>query len=88
VSGIRFKFDPSKAPGSRIQKDDIEVDGEPIDYERDYKVSVKHFLALGKDGFDFFKDCEVLVDEENGINLCNTGNLKKLIFQSSTSSNS
>ena len=30
-------------------------------FQPDYRLCVKHYLANGKDGYDVFKDCEVLV---------------------------
>ena len=36
-----------------------------------YLVATKLFLKEGKDGFDMFKNCEVIIDEENGPQLIN-----------------
>lgn len=56
VSGIRFEFDPSKPAWERIDKNDLYIQGEKIDYDKDYTVSAKSFIAGGKDGFTDFKD--------------------------------
>ncbi|KXZ56803.1 hypothetical protein GPECTOR_1g723 [Gonium pectorale] len=72
VSGLKFKFDPSKPPGSRIVPGSVyvwefESDPEPLDLERKYKVAVKEYLAQGKDGFNVFLECKTLVDAEAGV---------------------
>lgn len=38
VSGIRFQFDPSKPPGSRVVPGSVWVAGAPLDPERQYRV--------------------------------------------------
>ncbi|GIL42857.1 hypothetical protein Vafri_709 [Volvox africanus] len=72
VSGLKFKFDPSKPPGQRIVPGSVylwefEQEPEPLDMERKYKVAVKEYLAQGKDGFHIFSDCKMLVDGESGV---------------------
>lgn len=37
---------------------------EPMDMEGKYKLATKAYLASGKDGYDVFKDCKVLIDAE------------------------
>jgi len=65
VSGISFKFDATQEPGSRIVSGSVTIGGEPLQMEgREYKVCVKAYLALGKDGYDVFKECKMLVDSE------------------------
>lgn len=59
VSGVRFQFDGSKDPGSRVVADSVEVSGEPLDLEKMYRLCTKQYLSLGKDGFDCFADCKV-----------------------------
>lgn len=66
VSQIRFAFDPSKPPGSRIEKEDITVKGEPLEYERVYSVTSKQYMVCGKDGYTDFEGCEVVVNEHDG----------------------
>ncbi|PNW85312.1 hypothetical protein CHLRE_03g180450v5 [Chlamydomonas reinhardtii] len=72
VSGVKFSFDPSKPPGSRIVPGSVyiwEFESEPVPMELDhkYKVAVKEYLAQGRDGYDVFTQCKVLVDEEAGV---------------------
>jgi 5'-nucleotidase len=59
VSGIKFKFDPSKPPGQRIVPGSVYTtatgkEPEPLEDDKKYKVAVTEYLAAGKDGFDVF----------------------------------
>lgn len=65
VSGITFAFDPNKEPGSRVVEGSVCVDDKPLVLDKQYKLVTKEYLARGKDGYDVYKDCEVLVDSEN-----------------------
>ncbi|KAG2448379.1 hypothetical protein HYH02_006961 [Chlamydomonas schloesseri] len=72
VSGLKFSFDPSKPPGSRVVPGSVyiwEFESEPVpmDLDHKYKVAVKEYLAKGKDGYDVFTECKMLVDEEAGV---------------------
>jgi len=62
VSGIKFTFDSSKPPYSRINREDVFIKGEPLDFSRTYLMSTKYFISTGKDGYVAFKDCEYVVD--------------------------
>ncbi|KRX08718.1 5'-Nucleotidase, C-terminal [Pseudocohnilembus persalinus] len=66
ISGIKFTFDADLPKGQRIKKQDIYINGEVIDYDRNYKTVVKYFLSLGKDGYDMLENCKYIIDEENG----------------------
>lgn len=50
MSGIRFAFDPTQAPGSRVVPGSVEVGGEPVEAQRRYSLATKQYLAEGKDG--------------------------------------
>ncbi|KAM7188872.1 Metallo-dependent phosphatase-like protein [Naviculisporaceae sp. PSN 640] len=71
VSGIIFKFDPSKPAGSRIVS--VDVAGAPLDRERVYVMATRGYMARGKDGYKSLLvkpeggECEEVVSEENGI---------------------
>ncbi|KAH8671626.1 5'-nucleotidase [Xylariales sp. PMI_506] len=71
VSNIKYTFDPSKAPGSRIIT--AEIGNGPIDMEKKYVLVTRGYMARGKDGFDSLLvqpeggDAEEIVSEENGI---------------------
>ena len=43
----------------RILHDTVKVAGRPLEPETRYKVATTAYLALGKDGYDAFKDPEV-----------------------------
>jgi len=52
VSGLTFKYFPSRDRGSRIKE--ISVAGRPIDFDREYVVATNDFLAVGGDGYKAF----------------------------------
>lgn len=63
VSGIRFSFDASKPPGSRIVE--VKVNGLPLDENRKYTLVAPTFVALdGGDGYSMFKDATVIIPPE------------------------
>ncbi|WIA18701.1 hypothetical protein OEZ85_003402 [Tetradesmus obliquus] len=66
VSGIRFTFDPSKPPGSRVLHDSVTVGSEraPLDPAKTYTLATKAYLAEGKDGYDVLQGCRVVMDAE------------------------
>lgn len=53
VSGLTFKFDPSKEPGSRVF--DVMVGKNPIDLKKEYTLATNDFMATGGDGYEMFK---------------------------------
>jgi len=65
VAGMRFAFDPSKPAGKRIDPRLVEIQDELLDLTKEYLLVTKSYLKLGKDGFEAFIDCPVLVEEEN-----------------------
>ena len=65
VSGVEFTFDAAQDPGSRVVRDSVKVSGSPLADDQTVSVVTKAYLAKGKDGFDVFAQCKVLVDEEN-----------------------
>lgn len=69
VSGVSFKFDPSKEPGNRIKKEDIEVRFEPLDYEKKYTLACSYYMGLGKEDFTEIAESEHVVDIENSPQL-------------------
>lgn len=52
VSGVRFRFDGTAKPGSRILQHTVTVGDDPLDVTKLYRVGVSYFMTLGKDGFD------------------------------------
>jgi 5'-nucleotidase len=70
ISGIHMAFDPSKPAHSRIKPEDLTLPtGEPIDMDKEYKVCMRGYTSLGKEGFDMLtnpENCvEKIVDEEH-----------------------
>ncbi|XP_015750595.1 PREDICTED: uncharacterized protein LOC107330501 isoform X1 [Acropora digitifera] len=63
---MRFSFNPEQAPGSRIFKNTVEINDEPLEKDKKYKVCTKSYLSKGKDGYQVFTKGTVLIDEENG----------------------
>ena len=64
VSGVTYKFDTSKAAGSRIV--DAMVGGVPIDDAKIYTLATSSFLVLnGGDGYTMFKGAKLLIKPED-----------------------
>jgi 5'-nucleotidase len=58
VSGVRFSFDPTRPPGDRVRDATLEGsgeaimrDGEPLDPDGIYTVTVNNFMAAGGDEY-------------------------------------
>ena len=66
VSGISFSFDPSQPSGSRVLADTVMVGGVQVDRTCCYKLCTKAYIAMGKDGYDMFRDAKVVVSHEEG----------------------
>jgi len=56
VAGLKFSFDLSQAPGSRISEVEVMQDGAwaPIDEEATYIVTTNNFMRSGGDGYEAF----------------------------------
>lgn len=67
VSGVKFEFDSTKEPYSRITK--IEIGGEPFMEHKYYTLATKVFLVKGKDGYNVLKGSEQLREAENSLDL-------------------
>ncbi|KAL2264209.1 hypothetical protein VTK26DRAFT_485 [Humicola hyalothermophila] len=71
VSNIRFEFDPSRPPGSRIVW--AEIGAAPLDHDRLYNLATRGYMVRGKDGYRSLLvrsaggECEEIVSEENGM---------------------
>ena len=64
VSGMTFRFDASKPPGSRIAE--VTVGGAPLDLSRTYRLATNDFLGRGGDGYDMFAGAPRLIDAAAG----------------------
>ncbi|MGP4039756.1 5'-nucleotidase C-terminal domain-containing protein [Gracilibacillus sp. D59] len=56
IAGMKFNYDSTKEPGSRIITMEVEIDGEyeEIDLNQTYLVTTNNFTGKGGDGFDVF----------------------------------
>jgi len=60
VSGLRFEYDASRKPGSRITS--LTVSGKPLDDKRMYTLATTSYVALDAgDGYDMFRQAPLLV---------------------------
>jgi 2',3'-cyclic-nucleotide 2'-phosphodiesterase/3'-nucleotidase len=64
VSGIVFRFDPDAPVGARVIS--VTVNGEELDYNRQYLLATNDFMATGGDGYEVFKSAEVVIPGQNG----------------------
>ncbi len=55
-SGFRYEYDPEAPLGERVEPDSITLDGETIDPDEEYRVTVNNFLADGGDGFTVLEE--------------------------------
>ncbi len=53
VSGMTYKFDPSKEVGSRVSE--VLIKGEALDPDKTYKLVTNDFMASGGDGYTMFE---------------------------------
>ena len=53
---LSYAWDPKRPVGSRVIADSLRLDGQRIESERAYRVTVNDFLALGRDGFTVLRD--------------------------------
>lgn len=63
VSGIKFSFDASRPPGSRLV--DVKVNNLPLDDTKKYTLTTTTFIGLdGGDGYAMFKGSTVVIPPE------------------------
>jgi 5'-nucleotidase len=63
VSGIRFTFDATRPPGSRIVN--ITVNGKPLDEKAKYTLATSDYVAIdGGDGYEMLKQGRLLTPRE------------------------
>lgn len=55
-----FSYSWSETDGDHVALEDITLDGEPLDPERTYRVTVNSFLASGGDGFSILTEGELV----------------------------
>ncbi len=54
VSGLKMVYDLKKPPKQRVLS--VEIDGQPIDLNKEYKVVTNNFLAAGGGAYGIFKE--------------------------------
>lgn len=69
VSGLKFEVDPKAPAGSRVSN--IEVNGQPIDPAKKYKVATNNFMLTGGDGYSAFTKGRVLIGVTDGKLMAN-----------------
>jgi len=63
VSGIRFTFDATRPPGSRIV--DLTINGRPLDEKKTYTLATTDYVAIdGGDGYSMLKSARLLIPRE------------------------
>ncbi|SFL73012.1 5'-nucleotidase [Gracilibacillus orientalis] len=63
VSGLKYSYQRNNPEGSRV--DNILVNKEPLDLQKDYTVAMPNYLFNGGDGFTMFSQSMLVVDETN-----------------------
>ena len=54
--GFTYSWDGGKAPGERVDPASLQLNGQPIEPDAAYRVTVNSFLADGGDGFSVLKE--------------------------------
>ena len=62
VSGMTFAFDPTKPVGQKVS--DIQINGQPLDEGKIYKIASNDFLFVGGDDYDMLKDLKIIGEYE------------------------
>ncbi|MGB3148490.1 MAG: 5'-nucleotidase C-terminal domain-containing protein [Paracoccaceae bacterium] len=64
VSGLRFAFDASAPPGSRVSE--VMVGDAPLEQERLYQVAVNDYILAGGDGYSALGGGRIIADTGGG----------------------
>jgi 5'-nucleotidase len=64
VSGLKVIVDVGAPQGSRVR--DVQVNGQPLQPDRNYIVAIPDFILRGGDGYRMFADQRILVGPEAG----------------------
>jgi 2',3'-cyclic-nucleotide 2'-phosphodiesterase (5'-nucleotidase family) len=65
VSGLRYTFDASKDPGSRITE--VTIDGAPLALDTIYKVAINDYIYGGGDGYDALTRGKTIIDPSGAV---------------------
>ncbi len=63
VSGMKYSYHRNNSEGSRV--DNILVNNEPLDVQKNYTVAMPNYIFNGGDGFTMFSQSMLVVDETN-----------------------
>lgn len=55
-SGLQYTWHADRPDGDRVDPEDVMVQGEPLDPDAEYRVTVNNYLAEGGDGFEILKE--------------------------------
>jgi hypothetical protein len=67
VSGVSFDFLTTAPSGSRVVKDSVLVRGRSLVEHGEqamFTLCTKQYLSKGKDGYNVFADCKIIIDDE------------------------
>ena len=64
VSGATFSFDPTQPVGHRVS--DVQVNGEPLDFDKTYTFAATDFILAGGDDYDMLKGITIIGEFETG----------------------
>lgn len=64
IAGMSFVFDPTKKAGERVEPKLIRLGDEWLNLEQTYTLCVKSYIYGGCDGYNMFKECRVLMDDD------------------------
>ena len=60
VAGMRFTYDPSAEPGSRVR--DVTIGGAPLEEDKLYGLVSNNYIRNGGDGYAMFRDADEAYD--------------------------
>ena len=69
LSGVEVKADGNAVPGKRLQS--VKIGGELLDPQKRYTVAASDFTVSGKEGYDAFRQAEVMVGDTDAPLLAN-----------------
>lgn len=74
VGGMTVVFDSTRPAGERVLK--VMVSGQPLEYDKTYRLATNDFMAAGGDGYEMFKDAPI-VQEAGGLDEITAEYIKK-----------
>lgn len=65
VAGLRFRYDPRRPPGERVEE--VHINAAPLAPEKSYALAVNQYLASGGDGYLMLRGRRYLLAPENAL---------------------